>query len=124
MPDAPAALEAIVVIDPKGLRRYDRATLHDFETVLRSARALERAAGLSTRLAAQRGDDTALMIFTSGSTGRPKAAMISYDNINAARRASRCTASSRRTRCSLTRPCATSPSRASPCSSRSPSARP
>jgi len=80
------ALEAIVVIDPKGLRRYDRAALHDFEAVLRLGAELERARpGLvDERLAAQRGDDTALMIFTSGSTGRPKAAMITYDNINAA----------------------------------------
>jgi long-chain acyl-CoA synthetase len=80
------ALEAIVVIDPKGLRHYDRAALHDFEAVLRRGAELERERpGLvDERLAAQRGDDTALMIFTSGSTGRPKAAMISYDNINAA----------------------------------------
>jgi long-chain acyl-CoA synthetase len=80
------ALETIVVIDPKGLRRYDRAALHDFDEVLRLGAALERdQPGLvDERLAAQRGDDTALMIFTSGSTGRPKAAMITYDNINAA----------------------------------------
>jgi long-chain acyl-CoA synthetase len=80
------ALEAIVVIDPKGLRRYDRAALHDFDAVLRLGAALEREEPhlVDERLAAQRGDDTALMIFTSGSTGRPKAAMITYDNINAA----------------------------------------
>ncbi len=80
------ALEAIVVIDPKGLRHYDRAALHDFEAVLRLGAALEQAQpGLvDERLAAQAPDDTALMIFTSGSTGRPKAAMITYDNINAA----------------------------------------
>lgn len=82
------ALERIVVIDPKGLRHYDRTALHDFDEVLRLGAALERERpGLvDERLAAQRGDDTALMIFTSGSTGRPKAAMITYDNINAAAR--------------------------------------
>jgi long-chain acyl-CoA synthetase len=80
------ALEAIVVIDPKGLRHYDRAALHDFEAVLRrgAERERERPGLVDERLASQRGGDTALMIFTSGSTGRPKAAMISYDNINAA----------------------------------------
>jgi long-chain acyl-CoA synthetase len=80
------ALEAIVVIDPKGLRRYDRTALHDFDAVLRRGAELERAQPtlVDERLAAQRGHDTALMIFTSGSTGRPKAAMISYDNIGAA----------------------------------------
>ncbi len=80
------ALRAIVVIDPKGLRHYDRAALHDFDEVLRLGAALEREQpGLvDERLAAQAPGDTALMIFTSGSTGRPKAAMITYDNINAA----------------------------------------
>lgn len=80
------ALEAIVVIDPKGLRHYDRTGLHDFEAVLRLGAALEHAQpGLvDERLAAQAPGDTALMIFTSGSTGRPKAAMITYDNMNAA----------------------------------------
>jgi long-chain acyl-CoA synthetase len=79
-------LEAIVVIDPKGLRRYDRAHLHDFDAVLKLGAEAERARPtlVDERLSVQRGDDTALMIFTSGSTGRPKAAMISYDNINAA----------------------------------------
>ncbi len=79
-------LEALVVIDPKGLRRYDRARLHDFDAVLARGAEAERSspALIDERLAAQRGADTALMIFTSGSTGRPKAAMISYDNINAA----------------------------------------
>jgi long-chain acyl-CoA synthetase len=79
-------LEAIIVIDPKGLRHYDRSALHDFEAVLRLGAEAERTQPtlVDERLAAQRGDDTALMIFTSGSTGRPKAAMISYDNINAA----------------------------------------
>jgi long-chain acyl-CoA synthetase len=80
------ALEAIVVIDPKGLRHYDRSALHDFDAVLRLGAELEcdQPRLVDERLAAQRGDDTALMIFTSGSTGRPKAAMITYDNIGAA----------------------------------------
>jgi long-chain acyl-CoA synthetase len=79
-------LEAIVVLDPRGLRRYERAHLHDFAAVLALGEAEARAnPGLiDERLAAQGVHDTALMIFTSGSTGRPKAAMISYDNINAA----------------------------------------
>jgi long-chain acyl-CoA synthetase len=78
-------LEAIVVVDPKGLRRYDRSRLYDFDAVLERGAAVEQDGSklVDERLAAQRGSDTALMIFTSGSTGRPKAAMISYDNINA-----------------------------------------
>jgi len=78
-------LEHVIVMDPRGLRRYDRARLHDFEAVVASGAAAERDdPGLIDRvLAGQTGADVALMIFTSGSTGRPKGAMISYANIAA-----------------------------------------
>jgi long-chain acyl-CoA synthetase len=79
-------LERIVVIDPKGLRRYDLSRIHAFEDVLKLGEEHEREhpALVDERLARQSVDDVALMIFTSGSTGRPKAAMLSYDNLNAA----------------------------------------
>ncbi len=79
-------LERIVVIDPKGLRRYDLSTIHAFDDVLARGAAYEREhpALVDERLARQSVHDVALMIFTSGSTGRPKAAMLSYDNLNAA----------------------------------------
>jgi long-chain acyl-CoA synthetase len=79
-------LEAVVVIDPKGLRRYDRSALYDFDALLERGEEADRRGSklVEERLAAQRSEDTALMIFTSGSTGRPKGAMITYDNINAA----------------------------------------
>jgi long-chain acyl-CoA synthetase len=78
-------LKHLVVIDPKGLRRYQVPQLLTFdEVVARGARFEGSAPNLvDQRLARQSMDDTALMIFTSGSTGRPKAAMISYGNIAA-----------------------------------------
>jgi long-chain acyl-CoA synthetase len=79
------ALTHVVVIDPKGLRRYNVDNLLTFEEVsaLGAAFEAERPRVVDERLAAQTQEDTALMIFTSGSTGRPKAAMISYGNIAA-----------------------------------------
>ena len=78
-------LRALVVIDPKGLRRYEVDGLMTFEevSVLGAAFEAERPGLVEQALARQSMDDTALMIFTSGSTGRPKAAMISYGNIAA-----------------------------------------
>jgi long-chain acyl-CoA synthetase len=78
-------LTHVVVIDPKGLRRYNVDNLLTFEEVsaLGAAFEAERPRVVEERLAAQTLEDTALMIFTSGSTGRPKAAMISYGNIAA-----------------------------------------
>jgi long-chain acyl-CoA synthetase len=79
-------LRAIVVIDPRGLRRYNRAGLHDFADVVASGQRFERddavaaaAATLGPKL-----DDIGLMVFTSGSTGRPKAAMMSWRSLGAA----------------------------------------
>ena len=78
-------LTHLIVIDPKGLRRYQADNLLTFEEVgaLGGAFEGERPRLVDERLAAQTLEDTALMIFTSGSTGRPKAAMIGYGNIAA-----------------------------------------
>jgi len=75
-----------IVIDMKGLRRYDRERLLGFEQVEALGAELEREQpGLVDQLLdSQRLDDTALTIYTSGSTGRPKGAMISWRNLRAA----------------------------------------
>jgi long-chain acyl-CoA synthetase len=82
------ALRAIVIIDPRGLRRYDRAGLHDFADVValgarREATQPEAARAASVGPAF---DDIGLMVFTSGSTGRPKAAMMSWRGLVTAAR--------------------------------------
>ncbi len=79
-------LRTIVVVDPRGLRRYSREGLHDFADVLDAGRRLEaeqptQAAALLRTPAL---DDIGLMVFTSGSTGRPKAAMMSWRGLSAA----------------------------------------
>lgn len=81
-------LHTLVVIDPRGLRRYDRRGLLDFDDVLQRGRAASQrdpaAASAATQPPAP--DATALVVFTSGSTGRPKAAMTTWQSLGAAAR--------------------------------------
>jgi long-chain acyl-CoA synthetase len=79
-------LVAIVVIDPKGLRRYDRNGMWDFEDVVRMGSDFEKQepAQTATLLKGPQLDDIALMVFTSGSTGKPKAAMMSWRGLGCA----------------------------------------
>jgi len=91
------ALRQIVVIDPRGLRHYDRTGIHDFDAVQALGERLREAHPelLTDRLAKQTLDDIGLIVFTSGSTGRPKAAMMSWRGLGCAARglntALRCT---------------------------------
>ena len=81
-------LRTLVVIDARGLRRYARDRLHDFEDVVELGRKFEAQQPQAAAEAA-RGpelDDTGLIVFTSGSTGRPKAAMMSWRGLGAAAR--------------------------------------
>jgi long-chain acyl-CoA synthetase len=81
-------LRAIVVIDSRGLRRYDRTGLHDFSDVVALGRAfeLEDAVAAAAATVGPQLDDIGLMVFTSGSTGRPKAAMMSWRGLGTAAR--------------------------------------
>jgi long-chain acyl-CoA synthetase len=81
-----AALRAIVVIDARGLRRYDRGVLHDFADVVAAGQRFEadHAAEAAAATVGPQLDDIGLMVFTSGSTGRPKAAMMSWRGLGAA----------------------------------------
>lgn len=74
-----------IVIDVRGLRRYDAADWTSFDAICALGRAYEASHPqfIEHCLARQSMSDTALMIFTSGSTGKPKAAMLSYGNISA-----------------------------------------
>lgn len=78
-------LKTIIVIDARGLRRYDAGNWHSFASVCQAGRAFEQSHPdfIEAALSRQQMGDTALMIFTSGSTGKPKAAMLSYSNIAA-----------------------------------------
>ena len=84
--DALTHVRAIVVIDPRGLRQYDRTGLHDFADVVARGESAERHHPEPARQQLQEPalDDIALMVFTSGSTGRPKAAMMSWRGLGCA----------------------------------------
>lgn len=81
-------LRAVIVIDPRGLRQYDRTGLFDFSQITELGKKFEleqadRARELSK---GPKLDDIALMVFTSGSTGKPKAAMMSWRGLSTAAR--------------------------------------
>jgi long-chain acyl-CoA synthetase len=97
-------LKALIVIDPKGLRHYDRdgsstslgtgpstplsSGLIDFDDVQAKGREWERSHADAARAATapRKLDDVGLIVFTSGSTGRPKAALMSWRGLNRAAR--------------------------------------
>jgi long-chain acyl-CoA synthetase len=80
------ALRIIVIIDARGLRRYDREGLHDFADVVALGQRFEagNTAAANAATVGPKLDDIGLMVFTSGSTGRPKAAMMSWRGLGAA----------------------------------------
>ena len=84
------ALERIVYLDPRGLRKYDHARLHRFSEVQEAGRKAPEAARarIAERIAAQGPDDTCVMLYTSGTTGRPKGVVLSNRNIVETARAS------------------------------------
>ena len=79
-------LRAIVIIDPRGLRHYEHAGLHEFADVVALGERFEvdDAAAAAAASVGPALDDIGLMVFTSGSTGRPKAALMSWRGLGAA----------------------------------------
>ncbi|MDB5871670.1 MAG: long-chain fatty acid--CoA ligase [Ramlibacter sp.] len=79
-------LRAVIVVDSRGLRRYDRSALYDFADVVAMGEQFERDQPEAAARASvgPRMDDVGLMVFTSGSTGKPKAAMMSWRSLGAA----------------------------------------
>ena len=81
-------LRTLIVIDTRGLRRYDRSGIVDFAQVIESGRQFEaqHATEAAAAVRVPGPDDIGLIVFTSGSTGRPKAAMMSWRGLGAAAR--------------------------------------
>lgn len=81
-------LRQIVLIDPRGLRHYSRAGIHEYEALIEQGRQLAAAqpTRIATLAATQMLDDIGLIVFTSGSTGRPKAAQMSWRGLGSAAR--------------------------------------
>ena len=67
-------LKDIVFVDPKGLRKYDKAHLHSFESILeagdKSGDKVQKE--LQTRIDKITGQSTCVLIYTSGTTGKSK----------------------------------------------------
>ena len=75
--------EQMIYLDPRGLRKYDHANLHQFSKVQDAGRAAlsELMPELNRRREALNYDSTCVMLYTSGTTGKPKGVVLSNRNI-------------------------------------------
>lgn len=75
--------EHLIYLDPRGLRKYDHAHLHQFSHVQDQGRAAydELIGELQKRTEALTYDDPCVMLYTSGTTGKPKGVVLSNRNI-------------------------------------------
>ncbi|MGB7317467.1 MAG: AMP-binding protein, partial [Planktotalea sp.] len=75
--------EHLIYLDPRGLRKYDHTTLHQFSHVQDQGRAAydEFFPELKKRREALNYDSTCVMLYTSGTTGKPKGVVLSNRNI-------------------------------------------
>ncbi|AXT36770.1 long-chain fatty acid--CoA ligase [Phaeobacter sp. LSS9] len=76
-------LEQIIYLDPRGMRKYDHHTLHEYAHVQEQGRAArdEWTPDLEARKAKLTYDSTCVMLYTSGTTGKPKGVVLSNRNV-------------------------------------------
>ena len=76
-------LEAIVYLEPRGVREYNHPKLMDWEAFIERGRAHREAnpGFIDQHVAAIEADDVATLIYTSGTTGPPKGAMLTHGNL-------------------------------------------
>ncbi len=81
--DSLPQLEEVIYLDPRGLRKYDRTHLHDYNQMI--ADGAEADATLNKELDARKAKldyaSTCVMLYTSGTTGRPKGVVLSNRNV-------------------------------------------
>ena len=75
--------EHLIYVDPRGMRKYDHAHLHQYSHVQAQGRAAydEYIKELTRRRESLGYDDTCVMLYTSGTTGKPKGVVLSNRNI-------------------------------------------
>ena len=73
----------IVFVDPKGLRKYDKTKLHDFNSIIKNGEngPGELTKELETRIAKIDGNTTCVLCYTSGTTGKSKGVVQTHKSI-------------------------------------------
>ena len=75
--------EQMIYLDPRGLRKYDHAKLHQYAHVQDAGRAKrdELLPEITRRQEKLDYDSTCVMLYTSGTTGKPKGVVLSNRNV-------------------------------------------